>query len=90
MPKIFVFLRAAIFLQKTPSNFKAIAGLLGDLAGCMRGQIGMYFNEPWVREMLEHLKSTGDNEGKELATWAWDQIRAAVSEGQPPVMHNAM
>jgi len=52
-----------------------VAGLLGDLAGCMHGQIAQYLSGPWIREMLDYLKTAGgDNESKEIAMWAWEQI----------------
>jgi len=50
-----------------------VAGLLGDLAGCLKGQIAQNFQAVWIREMLEHLKSAhNDNESKETAMWAWE------------------
>ena len=67
--------------------------MLGDLAGAMKGQIAQYFQAQWIREMLEHLKSAaGDNESKEMASWAWEQIQQACQEanGNKPTMHAAM
>ena len=45
----------------------------------MQGQISSFFQAPWIKEMLEHLKLSGDNESKETALWAWDQIQQACS-----------
>lgn len=40
--------------------------------------------------MLENLKTGGDNESKETAMWAWDQIQQACTAGQPVQMHTPM
>lgn len=90
IPKMFDFFYKATYLERSNSNYKAIAGLLGDLAGCMKGQIGQHLTVGWIREMLEGLKQQGDNESKETAMWAWDQIQQAIGVGATPQMHAAM
>ena len=57
-----------------------MAGLLGDLASTMQGQVAQNLQQQWIKEMLEHLKSAVcDNESKEIAAWAWEQINHACS-----------
>lgn len=90
--KMFDFLYKAVLLDPSQDNFRAVAGLLGDLAGCCGAQVAQYFQAQWIREMLEHLKTApgSDNESKETALWAWDQIQQACSAQNQNTMHAAM
>lgn len=59
------------------ANCRQVIGLLGDLATCMGPQVGMYYQAPWVNQLVDHLKSFSDKESQETVGWAVEQIREA-------------
>ena len=56
-----------------------MTGLLGDLTNCFQGQISMYLSQPWVKEVIRHTATLEDNETREVAQWAYQQINIVLN-----------
>jgi hypothetical protein len=57
-----------------------ILGLVGDIAACVGPYIKNILNAPWVERLIVILKSDlADEEAREIAEWALEQIKNAIS-----------
>lgn len=57
-----------------------ILGLVGDIAACVGPYIKSLLGAPWVERLILVLKSeVADQEARETAEWALEQIKKALA-----------
>jgi hypothetical protein len=78
--KIFQFLQKSCETQYNPDLelIKLVVSLIGDLANILNKHIAHLIKNPFVEQIIMHLKNQPDQTSQELSAWAIEACKQAI------------